>query len=613
MSGTNSIRYQNIVDKDRTFYGQTLPEGMYERMPHQRDNVMVSRDAMQGQKNNFLLNIPNVSASRVQLAKQSAVISRNIITGRYHIKDAYMSDGKLDKSRDNVQGENEDDVLLQLESVFSRYLDSSAPKGMAECVRKKEDAAGVSAEEIGFAVIKNATVNKEDIIVQETLDGERIDLVNRHTFDTEALLIVDEVGNPDVLYRILNANKSKVIYLMPSAEYNDYVKRILSFEYGFNEIIVKAPALDYCEKVMEQALDDFSLRKSEDLDCRAILRELKKYRGDRFSERDIENAVIAASKKAAVTGRKYLENSDFEEFSTGKTARERLEQMIGLDKVKSKLDEICCVARFDMLRENDNRISNNIFFAGNPGTSKSTVAKLFAEILSEKGVTNGKFKSVAKADIVGKYIGHTEDRIKAIFDEIRGGVLFIDEAGALLIRDEFTMSAVKELVRFMEAEKDTVVILAGYYEEMQDIFATDNGLKSRISNVIVFDEYDNPMLIEILSFIAGQDGMSLEITDEVRNRLNTYFDFLREKNQKSFANGREARNLYLHIKEFFTKSLFSQEECWNSQNRSESFEEHVKNIDTIDSRTIIETLEILLSKERADADRKGRRIGFAEQ
>ena len=189
------------------------------------------------------------------------------------------------------------------------------------------------------------------------------------------------------------------------------------------------------------------------------------------------------------------------------------------------------------------RPSMHMVFTGNPGTAKTTVARLFAEIMKENGLlTNGDMYEVGRADLVGKYVGSTAPLVKSAFKRAKGGVLFIDEAYSLVDdRDGlFGDEAINTIVQEMENHrKDTIVIFAGYSDKMEGFLNKNPGLRSRIAFHIPFEDYSVNELCDIAKLIAAEKKLALSPNAE--SKLATVFEAA-SKNA-DFGNGRFARNI----------------------------------------------------------------------
>jgi parallel beta-helix repeat protein len=227
-----------------------------------------------------------------------------------------------------------------------------------------------------------------------------------------------------------------------------------------------------------------------------------------------------------------------------------LDALIGLPGVKREVRAIV-----DEIQVNEWRRSggltvapttNHMVFAGAPGTGKTTVARLFGQLLSALGVLpQGTVKEVARRDLVGQYLGHTAEKTTAAFEAALGGVLFIDEAYTLSRSfgsgGDFGQEAIDTLVKLMEDHRHEIaVIVAGYTDEMQHFLDANPGLASRFNKTIEFENYTAEELAKIFNSMAESNEYA--ITEEVREGLIRYFEG--RMHDRNFGNGREARKLF---------------------------------------------------------------------
>ena len=225
---------------------------------------------------------------------------------------------------------------------------------------------------------------------------------------------------------------------------------------------------------------------------------------------------------------------------------QELNNLIGLSEVKRLMNKIICFNKLqNMYKEKEmqtNKITMNMVFSGNPGTAKTTVARLFAKIMKENEILEtGAFVEVGRKDIIGKYVGYTAKLVEDAFEKAKGGVLFIDEAYSLIDDYEgYGDEAISTIVQLMENHReDTVVIFAGYPDKMEDFLNKNEGLRSRIAYKIAFNDYSTEELCEIAKYIVEKTNMKL--SDEGIAKLTDIFN--KVKNKPNFGNGRFVRNI----------------------------------------------------------------------
>ncbi len=229
------------------------------------------------------------------------------------------------------------------------------------------------------------------------------------------------------------------------------------------------------------------------------------------------------------------------------TAYKKLQRMIGLSDIKQVTAQILAMHRMEKMRfelgMEKQRCALHMIFTGNPGSAKTTVARLLAELLYEEGlIQNPRLVECGRAELVGKYVGWTANMVKRKFKEARGGVLFIDEAYSLVEErsGSFGDEAINTIVQEMEnMRSEVIVIFAGYPDKMKSFLDKNEGLRSRISFHLDFPDYNTEEMLAILKLMSEERGYVLK--EEALEKCRTIFT--RAVLQKEFGNGRYARNL----------------------------------------------------------------------
>jgi Holliday junction resolvasome RuvABC ATP-dependent DNA helicase subunit len=241
------------------------------------------------------------------------------------------------------------------------------------------------------------------------------------------------------------------------------------------------------------------------------------------------------------------------EYKSASFQNAKLEGLIGLQSVKAEVEKLFNVVKVRQMRQHrglDTSPSTlHMVFTGNPGTGKTTVARIIAEVFKEIGLlTKGHLVEVDRSALVGQYIGHTAPKVAAVVQSALGGILFIDEAYTLAQGSEkdFGREAIDALVKLMEDHRENLlVIVAGYPEETNRFLETNPGLKSRFYKTIHFEDYNQEELTEIFVGICHIKGY---VCDETA--LEKVQEMIREervKDERRFGNGRGVRNIFEKI------------------------------------------------------------------
>ena len=317
-------------------------------------------------------------------------------------------------------------------------------------------------------------------------------------------------------------------------------------ETGIVEIKEDVAAYDNSKKFLEILARNAGLRTDKNLFCK--LKKDEKYLANDlriiFAEwyaKKMKTTVYPQYKDIATV------KSVIRDQKPNGTAYDELQELIGLAEVKTVIQQALDYYKAQKMFADKGMVIDHpamhMVFKGNPGTAKTTVARLFAKIMKENNLlSKGHLIECGRADLVGRFVGWTAPTVKQKFKEAEGGVLFIDEAYSLveerngLYGDEAINTIVQEMENHRE---DMVVIFAGYPDKMEEFINKNPGLRSRIAFHVPFEDYDTDSLCRIARLIAKGKGLSLN--DEAMSKLAGIFESARS--QEDFGNGRYARNI----------------------------------------------------------------------
>ena len=225
----------------------------------------------------------------------------------------------------------------------------------------------------------------------------------------------------------------------------------------------------------------------------------------------------------------------------------KLDGMVGLASVKKEISNLAAFLNLQIRRGESNTFQGKHYvFTGNPGTGKTTVARIMADVFRSLGIlSRGQLVEADRSKLVAGYSGQTAIKTNQLIDSAMGGVLFIDEAYTLKSNDQdsFGSEAIDTLLKRLEDDRGKFIcIVAGYTDNMHDFIDTNPGLKSRFTQTIHFEDYTPDELTQI--FINLASGKKFTVDDETRGAIHRQFEQLYLRRDKNFGNAREARRIF---------------------------------------------------------------------
>ena len=364
-----------------------------------------------------------------------------------------------------------------------------------------------------------------------------------------------------ILYEAWHSYESSMFGSMKNnyMELNPMQKSFL-FESNFEEVRVSKAPLLYLTSVMQQMIVQEEYTLAPNVDSEKIMKELMQYRAGEFQGiADVERLIRKAtrytegSEMTEVALLQFFRKQVIEEANGEQenSASKHLDALIGLHDVKRDLTRL--VERMKFVEKRKQVGHSNMdhhmaaVFMGNPGTAKTTVARIFGQMLFEANVlTNNVFSEVSRKDLIGMYVGWTANKVQQVFDEAKGGTIFIDEAYSLMDgnTNSYSEEAFAAIIQNMENNPDTLVIFAGYTDEMITFIQQANpGLQSRLTNIIQFDDYSSEQLHEIFLYHVQKADYKLEDEQQVGNIIRKFVATMEGSRNGQAGNGRLMRKL----------------------------------------------------------------------
>lgn len=386
----------------------------------------------------------------------------------------------------------------------------------------------MSNGEGGFGLFGNAAVNTLIKVLRKRRD-DLVVILNGEEKEIEQLFISYPAlkacfpnivhfkdYTPDEMVKIMEVMARKNGYTLASGVKNDLLQLFMEYQKrgaqpGGNGAFVKglldAAVLHQAERLAENPNLPLEILTAADFNL-----------GDRKSDRELEKV------------------------------KKELNSIMGLTKVKEYMKTLDMNLTIQQRRRAQGfktaDISLHMIFTGNPGTGKTTMARIMAEYLKALGIlSKGQLVEVSRPDLVAEYVGQTAPKTEKVIQSALGGVLFIDEAYSLARKDDnYGQEVIDTLVKEMEDHRDDlVVILAGYEKEMKDFLKANSGLKSRFPNIVHFDDYTPEEMYRILEITAG--NKQYRLAGDMKERLLDQFTISQHPGRNDNGNGRLVRNM----------------------------------------------------------------------
>jgi SpoVK/Ycf46/Vps4 family AAA+-type ATPase len=486
--------------------------------------------------------------------------------------------------------------------LVGEYIGQTAPK-VKEAIKKA--AGGILFIDEAYALARN----KEDY---KDYGREVVEILIKEMSDGAAGIAVIVAGYPDEMRTFLDSNPGLKSRFNMNYDFPDYLPQELmeiarysaqqrkvnfnddAFSFLYEKLVEAYRTRDrsfgnarYVNSLIDEAKMNMGLRIVQTVDLNTV------------TDEELSLVRIEDVKKVFGVAEKTLADIPIDEDLLHKSLAE-LNGLIGMNVVKAEIQELVKLVKFyrEIGKDVMNTFSLHSVFTGNPGTGKTTVARILAKIFKALGILEkGHIVEVDRADIVGGYVGQTAILTSQKLDEAKGGVFFIDEAYALSSggQNDFGKEAVETILKRMEDDRGQfIVIAAGYPDNMRQFLEMNPGLKSRFDKAFHFEDYNAMDLWDICSQMLAKNEIAPD--HEAELHLKQYFAHRYQLKDKFFGNARTVRKVV-------------EEAVKNQHLRLASLPPEARNSTVLKTMTLDDVREFDSKKEDL-IETKGTRIGF---
>ena len=440
-------------------------------------------------------------------------------------------------------------VEVDRADLVAEYIGQTAPKTKEVINRAR---GGVLFIDEAYSLARKADDSKD-------FGREVIEILMKEMSDGKGDLAVIVAGYPEEMANFLESNPGLKSRFNMYFDFPDYLPQELDqiADYGVKERnLVFAP--DAKKYLYEKLVEAYRNRDRSFGNARLVngwideaklnmgLRVMRHQDPKSLNKESFSTLEVEDYRKIFISKEKSLPDIPVDEFLL-KDALKELSSLVGMNNIKAEITEIVKLVRFYKEEGKDvlSRFSLHSVFMGNPGTGKTTVARIVARIYKALGLLErGQLVEVDRQGLVAGFVGQTAIKTAEVIDRARGSVLFIDEAYSLTTGtgNDFGSEAVETLLKRMEDQRGQfVVIVAGYTDNMRSFLESNPGLKSRFDKTFMFEDYTPTELYQIGLSLLEKENLTFnkEATDHVKN----YLQFIYEKRTKYFGNGREVRKV----------------------------------------------------------------------
>lgn len=433
--------------------------------------------------------------------------------------------------------------------LVGEYIGQTAPK-VKEAIKKAR--GGILFIDEAYALARGNDDSKD-------YGREVLEILIKEMSDGKGDLAVIVAGYPKEMATFLDSNPGIKSRFNQYFDFSDYLPQelmlIAEFSAKHRDVSLTTEAKEFMYEKLIEAYRNRDRTFGNARYVNSLIDEAKMNLGlrimqsespDELTESQLSTIQVEDMKKIFMKGQREAADIPIDEPLLQASLAE-LKSLIGLSSVKTEIQELVKLVKFyrEVGKDVMHTFSLHTVFTGNPGTGKTTVARILAKIFKALGILEkGHIVEVDRQGLVAGYVGQTAARASARIDEAIGGVLFIDEAYALTQggMNDYGKEAVETLLKRMEDQRGQfVVIAAGYPDNMKRFLESNPGLKSRFDKHLDFEDYTSEELYQIALMMLDKEGLNPD--DSASRHLMRYFNFLFEHKDKFFGNARSVRKV----------------------------------------------------------------------
>ncbi|MBN2570883.1 MAG: AAA family ATPase [Ignavibacteriales bacterium] len=435
--------------------------------------------------------------------------------------------------------------------LIGKYIGQTAPQ-VREHIEKAR--GGILFIDEAYALARGGEDDKD-------YGREAIEVLIKEMSDGPGDIAIIFAGYPKEMEVFINSNpglKSRVNMYFDFPDYTpDELMQIAEFSANKKSLIISPEAKELFIKKLTDAYRNrdrmfgnarYAISLLEESKINLALRVMTSKDPNKLSQEELSTIILDDIEKVFKSKEKKYVDIPVDEDLLRETTTD-LNKLIGMANVKTEINELIKLVRFYKESKKDvlNSLSLHHVFTGNPGTGKTTIARIMAKLFKALGLLErGHIVECDRESLVAGYVGQTAIKTQEKINQAMGGVLFIDEAYALSPRgdssNDFGPEAIEVILKEMEDNRGKfAVIVAGYTEEMREFLLTNPGLSSRFDKTIHFNDYSEEELIQIAIFMFGTFNLVLD--KKAKEHLQKYFNFRCDNRDKFFGNARVVRKI----------------------------------------------------------------------